>query len=128
MVHMYYFGCWRIIGHHIYLPDGSSAWRLLIDGGLPWSNKDLDTGLCPPGPKTTDGQIQGNARLHHKNGWTAMAFWDRSIDNRVDSNSVFIIQQTLDFKKMLDTSRLVFPQIWERFRFQVVQFGPVVEW
>lgn len=131
---MYYFGCWRrevTGGHLLYRPDGASAWRLLLDGGLPWKAKDIDTGLCQKPAHIKEigkEQIEGQALLHHKGGWTALAFWDRSSDHRSNSNSVFLIQQTLDFAQMLVVSKQVFPQIWERFKFEVKLAGPVVEW
>ncbi len=88
---MYYFGCWRLHtndGHRLYRPEGSSAWRLLMDGGLPWTAAQIDTGLCPHGVGLTAQQPEGAALLHHKKGWTALAFWDRSADRRRNSNSV----------------------------------------
>jgi hypothetical protein len=46
----------------------------------------IDGGFCP---QIEDAQ-SGEARIHHVEGWTVLAFWDRSGDSRPSSHSTFV--------------------------------------
>jgi len=72
-------------------------------------------GLLPPEVET-----QGVARLHHFNGCTLLAFWDRTGDSRPGSNSVFFIPGRVLFDEAVEAARKAFPGIWRRFTFEVV--------
>jgi hypothetical protein len=123
----YYFGCRQlhVLGHYLFTPEMHSAWFELTDV-LPWHYK-IDSGLCPgtKGPNgytmpyLTDPQVEGAAALHVKDGWTAVAFWDRSVDTRSGSNSAFILEGEHSFETVLAESRKLFPEIWARFKFEV---------
>ena len=113
----YYFGCKSVnhVGHNLYLPgyvftstecwnDLPEAWRYKLDG---W--------LCPRGPQ----QVEGMAALHYLEGWTALAFWDRSADTSPNSNSVFLAYGQLTFAAMLRMAGEQFPDVTARFTFAI---------
>jgi hypothetical protein len=82
----------------------------------PWGLK-IDGSLAPD----AIGQIEGLALLHHKDGWTAVAFWDRTGDHRGGSNSVFLAKGEFTFDEMLDLAREAFPEIMKTFKFKIVE-------
>jgi hypothetical protein len=104
-----YFGGWSPIeqpGHHLqdaygqHLPLGTSPW-----------GTDLDGGLCPRAPGGLQ-QRQGYAELHHCQGWTALAFWDRTFDTRPNSSSALLIDRRVDAPELVRLARLEFPAVF----------------
>lgn len=81
----------------------------------PWGY-EIDSGLCPSGP-----EIEGRALVHHKDGWTAMSFWDRSVDKRGKCNSNFFAEGTHTFDEMVAIAKDHFPKIMARFEFPIVE-------
>lgn len=84
-----------------------------------------DAALCP-GPRERwtntvwcEDQHEGLAALHHKDGWTALAWWDRSVDKRHNSNSVLIAEGTFTADEMLDMGRRHFPTVMGRFTYDI---------
>jgi hypothetical protein len=57
----------------------------------------------------------------HKDGWTAIAFWDRSLDKRPGSSSAFILEGTHSFEDMLETAREKFADIFARLTFEITK-------
>jgi hypothetical protein len=116
----FYFGCWNRTGHYLFNPDGSFVGNAARIG--PWGN-EMDGGLCPnPGSATgfpTGPQVEGDALVHHRDGWTALAFWDRSVDARTNSCSVFIFDGALEAPVAISMAKAMFPEIWQRYRFEV---------
>ena len=120
---VYYYGCIGKPGHYLHIPAASpwdgkvhsnpdgwpKAWASHYAGG------QIDGTLCPRGR-----QVEGAASLHHVEGWTALAFWDRSVDRRPASNSVFVVREWLDFPAMLERARAAWPDVFARFSFPVV--------
>ena len=100
----YYFGCWRSVGHAFYAPDM---------GYVP---------LQPPSPwgwdveylTSTLDKTQGVAALRHKDGWTALAVHDYTIDHRGNSKSVFVFAEQLTYTEALMLARNLFPAICDR--------------
>lgn len=110
MDEMYYFGCIGRAGH--FLHDGNG--RTIYDNSLhPWGD-GIDGDLLPKGDQT-----EGKAIVTHKDGWTALSFWDRSVDGRGNSHSDFLIKGTYGVNEMLALSRERFPAIYKRFKFDV---------
>lgn len=117
----YYFGCWGQPGHYIHGPGGRSVNRQARES-LPWNESDCD-GNLQPGSEVNDRerswrrdgpQVQGPCRIHHREGWTAMAFWDRTGDRRSNSCSVVVVRGHLLFGDMLAAFREHFPEIHTR--------------
>jgi hypothetical protein len=122
----YYFGCLRgayghtQAGHFLYAEGPTSyttgveqPWAVTRNGR--WQHDGLDGSLAPG-----KDQRQGLVALYHRGGWTALAFWDRSGDSRGNSNSVFLIDRTLAFPEALALARERWPELFERFDFEVV--------
>jgi hypothetical protein len=120
MTDVFYFGCVQTSGHFLW----DTSFRTLSARTTPWGN-GIDGKLCPGtvdrrlGCVPTEEQEQGRAVLHHRDGWTALAFWDRSVDERGGSNSVFVARGTFTADEMIAKAREAFPRIWARFGFEV---------
>lgn len=107
----YYYGVWvgDESGHGLCSQDG----RTVINNESPWTIKELDTNWLHD---EIGGQRQpeGIATLIHEIGWTALAFWDRSGDDRFKSRSVFVAQGTMTFAKIMVLFSKQFPEIVAR--------------
>ncbi len=123
---MFYYGCWAGIGHHAFLPNGQSATQ--DEMRCPWSQYSrsfsgacIDGGLQPlRGDIPHDvPQPEGLARLTQEAGWTALSFWDRSIDKRGGSHSTFVAEGTFTFAQMVEQAKRLFPTIWARYTFRL---------
>jgi hypothetical protein len=114
---VFFFGCWDQAGHFMFGPGG----RHVRDErrATPWESHDAV--LCPGyvGPYDNGPQVEGEAGLHHKDGWTALCFWDRSIDGRGGCNSGFYAEGTYGAAAMIEIAREHFPTVWARFPFEV---------
>lgn len=134
----YYFGCTRGVwgdtqaGHGFCGPHGRSVSGRDVEAANPWGM--LDGKLAP---KDHYGEVvfgiddrrraeraaecpQGVAALHHKDGWTALSFWDRTGDSRDNSNSTFLFDAALSFDEAVAATREHFPALFARFTFEVV--------
>jgi hypothetical protein len=115
---VFYFGCYDDKGHHMRAAEGL---------GLRYSREEFDFvrtnpwgygvegGLCPQ----KAGEVQGESLVHHKDGWTALSFWDRSIDTRPGCNSNFLAEGTHSFAEMVALAKKHFPTVINRFTFEV---------
>ena len=123
---IYYFGCIERAGHFLWEPPDRSAHR---DATTPW-------GSCPDGSLAPHenprcefvknfygcrcSQAEGIAALHYKDGWTALSFWDRSVDTRGGCNSNFLAEGAFTFEEMVELAKQYFPIIMARFKFPIV--------
>lgn len=110
---LFYFGCIEVSGHFLWDHNLQSVRK--SNYPFPW--KMIDGCLCPQ--TTTE---KGVAKLHHKDGWTALAFWDYSIDKRLNSNSVFFAEGIHGFYHMIQFGKKYFPKIYKRFNFELTDF------
>jgi|SRR5271157_5915254 len=108
---VYFFGCLKGIdeshteaGHYWRSSNGTETRDLKQPFG-----RYPDGSLAPEGP-----QVQGAAVLHQKDGWTAIGFWDRTGDDRGNSNSNFIVQGTFSYDEMVAMAQEAYPLIWKR--------------
>lgn len=111
----YYFGCWRVPGHRMWKPNGACMrWDHTTasyhDIDIPWDK--IDGTLNP-------SERQGEAAIHHKGRWTALAFADRSEDSRPGSNSVFFFEGILTFQQAKRAMHDYWPGITSRFEFEI---------
>lgn len=108
---IYFFGCWERAGHYLHAVDGrqlrwaEGPWGYAIDGGL------LDKRVA---------QVEGVAVVAQRDGWTAVSFWDRSVDKRQGSNAAFLVDELVTGEELLARARVAFPTIFARFTFPVV--------
>lgn len=113
----FYFGCFGQPGHGFRNEQMRSQWS--ASEIVPWG-WEVDGGLAPRIGRAE--APQGRAALHHKGGWTALSFWDRSGDSRGNSSSTFLLEGTLTFAEALAEARERFPVLFKRFPFEVVEW------
>lgn len=123
---MLYFGCWGQAGHYLFGEGGHHISSERLPAGFVETFGDhgwgLDAKFCPGyvGPYQRDREEhEGEALLHHVNGWTVLAFWDRSVDKRGGCNSNFVERGTLTFEEMCTIAQAQFPSVWARYPFKV---------
>jgi hypothetical protein len=85
---MMYYGCLSNdgktrLGHFLFNTIGQRVSMSEIPVAIA---RRIDGGFCP---QIEDAQ-SGEARIHHVEGWTVLAFWDRSGDSRPSSHSTFV--------------------------------------
>lgn len=107
----YYFGTYRVSGHYMFDMDMRHV-QYYRRNPVPWDR--IDGRLNP------DTEVQGVANLHHKDGWTAIAFANRTDDNRGGCNSVFFFKADFDFEQAVMAAQEYFPDVVSRFRFAIV--------
>lgn len=121
----YYFGTYRGVGHYLWMPGrfdpvtvphfpaGSKPPpAVVVSRQIPW-------GTTPDGILNPKPEVEGEALLHHKDGWTAIAFANRTDDKRGGSNAVFMFDDTLSFDEAVEAMKHHFPQIVDKFSFEV---------
>lgn len=116
---MFYCGCHRDSGHHLWTADettSSTFWQL-----QPWGYA-VD-GDLQPRPKNGFHLPNGIARFTQEHGWSALSWWDNSIDTRPGSHSTFIVHGTYLAEEVLAMARARFPWVFARFQYQVVLPG-----
>jgi hypothetical protein len=111
---MFYFGCKNQAGHGMHCSPSNQvnidiAHNFLYDN--PW-RQGIDGDLCPEDKE----QKEGIAVISQKDGYTALSFWDRSIDHRFSSNSNFIAEGNFNFEDMKHFAKKFFPEIMNRFK------------
>lgn len=119
-IEVYYFGCIEQPGHYFFDEHGSRRYSDVseIVGGNIWPH--IDGGFCPGmvpgahGSRRTRPEIEGEAALHYVDGWTILAFWDRSVDTRGACNSNFVARGKFDFHQMVSIAEHKFPKVIER--------------
>lgn len=106
---IYYFGCWDGVGHYLWLP----GMRHSASG--PSVSNILDSKRWQPSRK------EGEAKVTHVDGCTILSFADYSVDSRGGSHSTFLIRGTVDFDTALSMAKENFPQVFARFKFEIVE-------
>ncbi len=110
-----YFGCINEAGHYLFTRDKTKTYG----DWYRWAGK-RDGTLAP-----TFCKEPGKALLHHYDGFTMLAFWDYSVDSRPGSNSMFIVPGIKGFEETIEVAKANFPQVFERFPFELVQINPI---
>lgn len=123
---MVYFGPWDHSGHQFFYETGAKVYSEERKQ-LPWQAHEIDGVLQPGCPRPDDRlqrygpRIEGEALLHHKDGWTALAFWDSSVDTRPGCTSTYIANGIFTFDEMVKLSSTRFADRWNKMKFQVRQ-------
>jgi hypothetical protein len=111
---VFYFGCVDRPGHYLFISDTREVWHK--EDALPSSiYPKCDTGFC----RRDINEKEGAANVAYVDGYTILAFWDRSVDKRGKSNSAFIEKGTFTFEEMIVKAKQEFPKVWARFTFEV---------
>jgi hypothetical protein len=79
----------------------------------------LEKQTAPQSLVAAEDQEEGKATLTHIKGWTVLAFWDRSGDQRYGSNSAFLARGHLTFEEMIAKAKADVYNIGQRFTFEV---------
>lgn len=93
-------------GHLLHQEDRMGHPRRV--GALDW--KTLDGAYAPP----KVGERQGAAALVHLDGYTVLAWWDRTGDRRFGSNSALIVDRECTLAEMLAEGARAFPAVMAR--------------
>ncbi len=131
---VYFFGCWSdAVGHYLWRATVSRYESVRHRGLIPW--QEIDATLTPGNRagsslyRVSDNhvesceQIEGWAAIHRLDGWTALAWWDRSVDTRYGSNAALFARGEHDMASILAFGRSVFPGIMVRFRYEITLKG-----
>jgi hypothetical protein len=123
-VEAFYFGCWKETGHYWRNQNPHTSCRQiekLVPGMI---FRYIDGGFCPGAIRgktdRTRPEVEGQAALHHIEGWTVLAFWDRSVDSRHSSNSAFVVVGRHDYTTMLEVAKRQFPDVLRRQKVPMV--------
>lgn len=122
----YFCGVWpgHTAGHYCYLPTGHKAGRgspLSPWAGDAWS--PLTDSRCYPhmgcklvaGMWDTPRDAREGVRYHdQRDGWTLVAWWDRSGDHRGGSIAAFAFDEVLTPDAAEARARELFPAVWQR--------------
>jgi hypothetical protein len=108
MVNCLYFGCIGGLGHRVHTPGGKQISESNLDN-CPWSIGEME--LLPP---KGISQRQFEASYHTKNGWSAIAYWDRTVDPRMNSKSVFMVEGEFNFEQVVEIMCRKFPGVIHR--------------
>jgi len=90
---VYYFGCDGQAGHYMHTPNMRTDSQFMRSN--PWGY----------------GIDDGFKGLQHKDGWTAFAMTDYTIDHRPGSNSVFLAEGDFTVEQMAEIAKEHFPSI-----------------
>lgn len=104
---MIYFGCIGKAGHYAWVSERSH-------GGYGGWNRwfmEQDGKLAP-----RDHQREFEPTIHHlfDDTVTVIAYWDRSVDTRPGSNSMFLAEGRFALDEMLAMARDQFPTVYTR--------------
>lgn len=121
---IYYFGCGpHNAGHYYWSSDGSSTardigpWGFTVDGGLQ-PRIGPDQRKRPDQSDYRAEAEEGLCVLHRKDGWTCVAWWDRSRDTRGKSCSALLMKgDSVSFTQMINFGRDAFPWVFARMKF-----------
>lgn len=110
-VRAFYFGTYQRPGHYMW----DENWR---DVGHPRVDETPGPWGWPDGklhPRAADGI----AAIHHKDGWTAVAFMNRAWDSRPSCNSAFLFDAELTFDEAMVLARKKFGHVLDQLPFDV---------
>lgn len=127
----YYFGCGNESGHFWWQPSErpSRSERVATSGqpaGCPWGY-EVDGRMQPGASVDGRGQrwprdeTQGPCALHRKDGWTLIAWWDRTVDKRSACCSAFAAEGDHDFATMVALLAERFPWVASRMAFELTE-------
>ena len=107
-----YFGCWGSSGHFLWAANARQMKHVAgLDGPYVPSCPRRCRSYCADMERC---QPQGFARLTGETERTILDLWDRTVDARGGSHSLFILPPGLDFAEAVAAAREAFPDIWAR--------------
>lgn len=122
---MLYFGPLKESGHFLFYEDGEKVFLRDRRSICPWGD-EIDGRLQPGCPDPQDRlqrrtcpMREGEALLHHKDGWTALSLWDFTVDTRPGSSSTYLAKGTFTFEEMVELARTRFAERWNKMKFEI---------
>jgi hypothetical protein len=106
MSDIYYFGCRQVCGHYWHLGT------VQLYNGAPWWGEPTE--VLPEYP-----QVQGVVRCSQYEGWNVFSFWDRSVDRRPGSYSLFATKAELSNEEFLKRAQTEYPWVFERLGYEL---------
>ncbi len=108
MTDVLYFGCIDRVGHYLWVLAGGRP--CILSGRDPRYRmlSRFDGLLCPA------DATEGVAIRHDIHGYGVLAYWDRSVDSRPGSSSVFFVKGSPSNDELLTAAQQVFPWVFER--------------
>ncbi len=103
----YYFGCIKQHGHYLWNKNEGSV------SPYNFPIKKLDGGFLPK------NSAEGVVYLTSLAEWTIINFADFSVDERPGSHSLFLLKGTLSYEEAIEKAKKAFPQIFQRFKFEL---------
>ena len=92
---------------------------------VPWGHA-VDGELAPYGDALYREGIVALSQCGNQLGrpeeewWTAISWWDNSVDSRQPANATFVVDARCDAGSLLAQARTSFPQIFARFKYELV--------
>lgn len=128
----YWFGPGMVTGRCMALRRQNHNGRIEDDPYryVPWAYS-VDGGLAPQGARLhVEGQgafAQSGRFLGtpEEEWWSAVSWWDNSVDRRPASNATFVIDQRVSAAVLLDAALAKFPEVLARMKY-VVEIPGVV--
>lgn len=125
-----YFGPLKESGHFMFYENEEQVSHRLADTITPWKSNDIDGTLQPGMILWRDHWIsesqhggrsyhEGEAVIHHKDGWTALSFWDSTIDTRPGCSSTYLADGSFTFEQMVELAKARFAERWNKMKFEV---------
>ena len=119
----FYAGCKGQPGHFLWdNKGGRPKHQYGTESPIPWDS--WDGKLQPKGGKYGEALIFYKRRTTDEPMWTAIGFWDSTVDKRPGSCSCFFADSHLSFEDMVADAKEHWPQIFARFPFEVVEVEP----
>ena len=103
-----YFGCIHGPGHYLHHPTEGEVPRK--DRSHPWGNRIDGWVLRDSKAKVALGAVHSSKI----NGWTLVAWADRSVDSRHGSHSTFIVEADITPERLIELAREQWPQVFSR--------------
>lgn len=94
-------------GHFLWTPDGK---RAPYRHPLPFKDYLLDGCLLPP----NEPQTQAKLYIAHINGWTILSCWDRTGDERGNSNASFLFEGVWEQDQAEAFAQHHYQTLWQR--------------
>lgn len=111
-MYVYFFGCVGNVGHYLH----DVQLRVLRRSPMPWTFDALEADSV----WTRDHrQTEGAAVLSERDGWTCLAWPDRSIDSRRGSHANVVAKGAYTAEQMIAIARVAFPTVLARMKYRI---------
>lgn len=132
MIRVFFFGALTGSGAGLFLRD--AQYRMPASRELPASLRRIDAVFTCERPRSreevcgrsSEPEHEGRGFIHYIDGWTVIAWWDRSEDKRYGCNAAFLVEGRHRFAAALDLARESFPREMTRMEaaYPVTLAGP----